>query len=178
MFWATFFWETLCPAIHMNATLTFTTYLRNMVASQVYPLMERVFPNGSDLFQLDKTPCHSAEWVQEWFEEHSEQFEVLIWPRKFSRAQYNFQHLWHVLESLIHGGPTSHLERLKRISYHYLQKSSAVHALMGHGYFGGKCESCQYMYMGIAIFTYSFQCQETVEVYYSFSQCGPIHTMH
>ena len=39
--------------------------------------METVFPDGCGLVQQDNTPCHKAKLVQEWFEEHNNEFEVL-----------------------------------------------------------------------------------------------------
>jgi len=64
MLWATFCWETLGPAIHVDVTLTRTTYL-TIVADQVHPFMETAFPNGSGLFQQDNAACHTAKMVQE-----------------------------------------------------------------------------------------------------------------
>ncbi|KAF7659717.1 hypothetical protein LDENG_00294150 [Lucifuga dentata] len=78
MIWAMFCWETLCPGIHVDVTLTRTTYL-NIAAEQAHPFMAVVFPDGSGLFQQDNTPCHTAEIVQEWFEEHDTEFKMLTW---------------------------------------------------------------------------------------------------
>jgi len=71
-----FCWESLGPAI-VNVNLTPTTYL-NIVAA--YSFMTMVFPGGSGLFQQGNAPCHTAHVVQEWFEEHDEEFKVLSWP--------------------------------------------------------------------------------------------------
>ncbi|KAJ8276573.1 hypothetical protein COCON_G00083250, partial [Conger conger] len=76
MLWAMFCWETLGPGIHVDVNLTHATYL-NIVADQVHPFMATVFPDGSGLFQQDNAPCHTAHIVQEWFEEHEEEFKVL-----------------------------------------------------------------------------------------------------
>ena len=51
--WAMFCWETLCSAIHVDVTLTCTTYL-NIVADHGQPFMETVCPDGCGLFQQDK----------------------------------------------------------------------------------------------------------------------------
>ena len=40
------------PAIHVDVTLTHTTYL-STVADHVHPFMEPVFPEGCGLFQQD-----------------------------------------------------------------------------------------------------------------------------
>ncbi|KAE8297395.1 Transposable element Tcb1 transposase Transposable element Barney transposase [Larimichthys crocea] len=79
MLWAMFCWETLGPVIHVDVTLTPTTYL-NIVTDHVHPFMETVFPDGSGLFQQENAPYHKAKVVQEWFEEHNNEFEVLTWP--------------------------------------------------------------------------------------------------
>lgn len=62
--------ETLCAAIHVDFTLTIVTYL-NIVADQLYPFVEMVISHGSCFFQQDNVPLHTAEMVQEWFEEHN-----------------------------------------------------------------------------------------------------------
>ncbi len=46
MLWVMCCWETLGVGIHMDVTLTRTTYL-NIVADQVHPYMANVFPDGS-----------------------------------------------------------------------------------------------------------------------------------
>lgn len=56
----------------------FDTYL-STVANHVHPFMKTVFPDGCGLFQQVKASCHKAEVVQEWFEEHNNEFEVLTW---------------------------------------------------------------------------------------------------
>ena len=71
MLGAMFCWDTLGPAIHVDFTLTHTTYL-SIVEDHVHPFMEMVFPDGCGLFQQDNAPCNKAKLVQEWF-------DVLTW---------------------------------------------------------------------------------------------------
>ena len=52
----------------------------SIFAEHVHPFMETVFPDGCGLFQQDNAPFHKAKKVQEWFEEHNNEFEVLTWP--------------------------------------------------------------------------------------------------
>ncbi len=50
MLWEIFCWEILAPGIHVDVTLTCTTYLK-IVADHIHLLMAMVFPYGSGLFQ-------------------------------------------------------------------------------------------------------------------------------
>ncbi|MCI4382883.1 hypothetical protein PGIGA_G00019780 [Pangasianodon gigas] len=106
-----FCWETLSPGIHVDVTLTCTTYL-NIVADQVHPFMATVFPNGRGLFQY--APCHTAKIVQEWFEEHDKVFKVLIWPPN-SPDLNPIEHLWDVLDKQVQSieHPPRNLQDLK-----------------------------------------------------------------
>ena len=79
MLWAMICWEVLGPAIHVDVTLTRTTYL-NIVADHIHPFMEMVFPDVCGLFQQDNALCHKAKMAQEWFKEHNSTFEVLTCP--------------------------------------------------------------------------------------------------
>ncbi|MCJ8740377.1 hypothetical protein PDJAM_G00058260 [Pangasius djambal] len=74
--------ETSGPGIHVDVTLTHTTYL-NTVADQVHSFMATLSSNGSGLFQQDSAPCHTAKIIQEWFEEHDK------------------EHLWDVLDKQV-----------------------------------------------------------------------------
>uniref|UniRef100_A0A3B1JRE4 Transposase Tc1-like domain-containing protein n=1 Tax=Astyanax mexicanus TaxID=7994 RepID=A0A3B1JRE4_ASTMX len=94
--WAAFCWDTLGPVIAVDASLTSDSYL-DIVAEQVPPFMGMVFPDGSGFFQQDNAPCHTADCVQEWFEEHSEEFSLLPWPTD-SPDLNPMKNLWDVLE--------------------------------------------------------------------------------
>ena len=56
MLWAIFFWEFCVYGIHVDVTLTRTTYL-NTVANQEHLFMETVLADGSGLFQQDNAHC-------------------------------------------------------------------------------------------------------------------------
>lgn len=114
-------WETLGPAIHVDVTLTHTTFL-SIVADHVHPFMETVLPDGSGLFQQDNAPCHKAGMVQEWFEEHNSEFEMLTpnYP-DINPVGYAGQ------TSLIHGGPTSQLRQLKVSVANILMPDTTAH---------------------------------------------------
>ena len=72
----------LLGMLHMDVTFTHTwrtTYLF-IVLDHIHPFMETVFPVGWGLFQQVNVLCHKAKMVQECFEEHNNEFEVLTWP--------------------------------------------------------------------------------------------------
>ncbi len=130
MLWAMFCKETLGPAIHVNVTLTRTTYL-SIIADHGHPFMETVFSGGCGLFQQDNVPCNKAKMVQEWFQEHNNEFS------KFPRTQSNWASVGCAEQtSPIHGGPTSQFtgpkgsaaKILEPDTTAHLQGSSGVHA--------------------------------------------------
>lgn len=92
--WAMFCWETLGPALQVEDTETHTSY-RDILANQVHPFMAAVFPDGSGLFQQDFN--HTADVVQDWFQEHEDEFKVLPWPPGSPDISLMGQ-LWEVLE--------------------------------------------------------------------------------
>jgi len=113
MLWAMFCWENLGPVIHVDVNLTCATYL-NIVEDQVHLFMTVVFPSGSGLFQQDNAPCHTAHIVQEWFEEHDEEFKVLPWSP--NSPDFNpSEHLWDVRDQQVRStaAPPRNLQDLK-----------------------------------------------------------------
>ncbi|KAK3557213.1 hypothetical protein QTP70_026124, partial [Hemibagrus guttatus] len=48
----------------------------------------------------DNAPCHKAKMVQEWFDEHNNEFEVLTWPPN-SPDLNPIEHLWDVLDKQV-----------------------------------------------------------------------------
>jgi len=70
--------------------------------------------SGCDLFHQDNAPCHKAKMLQEWFEEHNIEFEVLNWPP--SSPDLNpIEHLWDVLNKQVRSmeAPPHNLQDLK-----------------------------------------------------------------
>lgn len=78
-----FCWETLASTIHGDVPLTKATYLI-IVADQVEIVFEMVLCNNSGISDQNNAPCHSAKLVQEWIEEHNNDFEMLTWPLSFA----------------------------------------------------------------------------------------------
>lgn len=95
MLCAMFCLETLSPAIHMDVTLTRSTY-PSIVADHVHPFMETVLCDGCGLCPQDNAPCHKAK-VQEWFEEHENDFEAFFTPPNSPDINL-VDHLWDVLD--------------------------------------------------------------------------------
>ncbi|KAK3528676.1 hypothetical protein QTP70_007720 [Hemibagrus guttatus] len=113
LLWKMFCWETLGPAVHVDVTVTRSTYL-SIVADHVHSFMETLFPDGCGLFQQDNAPCHKAEMVQEWFDDHNNQFEMLT-PPPNSPDLNPIQHLWDVLDKQVRSMkvPPRNLQDLK-----------------------------------------------------------------
>ncbi|KAK3537400.1 hypothetical protein QTP70_008852 [Hemibagrus guttatus] len=108
-----FCWKILGPAILVDVTLTRTTYL-SIVADYVYPFMETVFPDGCGLFQQDNASCHKTKMVQEWFDEHNNEFEMSTFPSN-STVLDLIEHLWVALDKPVRimEAPHRNLQDLK-----------------------------------------------------------------
>ena len=63
--------------------------------------------------------------VQEWFEEHNNEFEVMTWPPNPPHLN-PIEHLWDVV-SPIHGGPTLQLTGLKGSAANILVPDTPEH---------------------------------------------------
>lgn len=114
--WGMFCWETLGPVVHVDDTLTQNSYI-NVLADHVHPFMNSVFPDGSGYFQQDSTTCCTSDSVQEWFEEHDDEFKELTWPPD-SPDLNPMEQLWDVLDKQIrsmNASPLTSLEELKNL---------------------------------------------------------------
>ncbi|KAK3525149.1 hypothetical protein QTP86_019533, partial [Hemibagrus guttatus] len=100
MLWAMFCWEILGPAVHVDVTVTRSTDL-SIAADHVHLFMETLFPDGCGLFQQDNVACHKSKLVQEWFDDHNNQFEVLTWRPLASPNLNPIHHLWGVLDKQV-----------------------------------------------------------------------------
>ncbi|KAK3516869.1 hypothetical protein QTP70_027070, partial [Hemibagrus guttatus] len=85
-----------------------------VLPSRRFPFMKTLFPDGCGLFQQDNAPCHKAEMVQEWFDDHNNQFEVLT-PPPNSPDLNPIQYLWDVLDKQVRSmeAPSRILQDLK-----------------------------------------------------------------
>ena len=98
-------------------------------------------------FSRVNASCHKAKMVQEWFEEHNNEFEVLTWPPNSPDLNSNRASVGCAEQtSPIHGGPTLQLTGLQGSAANilvpdttaHLQGSRGVHASTGQGCFGSK----------------------------------------
>lgn len=64
-----FCWETLGLGIHVDVTSKCTTHVK-IVSDDVNYSIAVGFPEDNGLFQQDDAPCHTANIVQDLFEEH------------------------------------------------------------------------------------------------------------
>lgn len=130
MLWAMFCWETLDPGIHVDVTLTRTTWLK-IVADHIRLFMALVFPDSSGLFQQDNAPA-SVQGVNV--------------DSKFPRSQSNWASMrctgW---TNLIHGGSPCNVQDLQDMllpalllpdTTGHVQRSCWVHTVMHQSCFG------------------------------------------
>ncbi|GBM91078.1 hypothetical protein AVEN_64791-1, partial [Araneus ventricosus] len=79
MLWGTFSWAALGHVVVVEQTMKAANYL-NIIADHFHPSMAFVFPTGNGIFHQDTAPCHKARIVLEWFEEHTDEFQLMSWP--------------------------------------------------------------------------------------------------
>lgn len=137
----------------MSSSHSFSNFFLNWslkwyyyAADHIHPILETILSYTSVLFTQDNTLCHTANMVQDSFEEYSNEFKVLTWP-------LNSQYLGPIRQtSPIHGGPTSQLTGLTGSAADvlvpdttsHLQRSRGVHASMGQSCLAVKGGPAQY----------------------------------
>lgn len=60
-----------------------------------------MYLNNDGLFQQDNAQCHQAKLAQNWFEEHSVDFQQMVGPLHLPRIN-PIEHLWYVVERSIY----------------------------------------------------------------------------
>ncbi|GBM99997.1 Transposable element Tc1 transposase [Araneus ventricosus] len=96
MLWGTFSWVAVGPVVVIEQTMKASNYLI-IIANQLHPYMAFVFPTGNGIFQRNNAPCHNAQIVLEWFEEHTDEFHLMSWPPN-SPVLNPMEHIWDVME--------------------------------------------------------------------------------
>lgn len=99
MVWAVFTWHGLGPLVQLNRSLTGNGYVQ-LLTDHLQPFMDFMYPNNDGIFMDDNAPCHRARTVRDWFEEHSGQFQRMIWPPR-SPDMNPIEHLWDIIEKSV-----------------------------------------------------------------------------
>ncbi|GBN87022.1 hypothetical protein AVEN_50406-1 [Araneus ventricosus] len=96
MLWGMFSRAALEPVVVAEQTMIAANYL-NIIADQLHLYMAFVFPTGNGIFQQDNASCHKARIVLEWFEEHTNEFQLMSWPPN-SPDLDPMEHIWDVMD--------------------------------------------------------------------------------
>lgn len=97
--WAAMSWFSAGPIVTLKGRITGEKY-RDILADQVHPMMQTLFPAGDGMFQDDNAPIHAAGLVQSWFDEHEDEFKHLPWPAQSPDLNI-IEPLWSFLERSI-----------------------------------------------------------------------------
>ncbi|KFM63795.1 Transposable element Tcb1 transposase, partial [Stegodyphus mimosarum] len=96
---AVFTWHGLGPLVQMNRSLTGNGYLQ-LLGDHLQPFMDFTYSNNDGIFMDDNAPCHRTTIVRDWLEEHSGQFQRMIWSPR-SPDMNSIEHLWDIIERLV-----------------------------------------------------------------------------
>lgn len=115
MIWAAISWNSLGPAVALHGRVNAQAYL-SILADQVHPMVQTLFPNGGAVFQDDNAPIHTAGVVNNWFEEHESDVERLDWPPQSPDLNI-IEHLWCQLEQQVRNRfpPPASLKELEQV---------------------------------------------------------------
>lgn len=99
MVWGAMSWYSMGPIIVLEGKVTAHKYL-NILADQVHPMVQTLFPDGDAIFQDDNAPIHTAVCVGSWFEEHESELTHLPWPAQSPDLNI-IEPVWGILENKV-----------------------------------------------------------------------------
>jgi hypothetical protein len=67
------------PIITLHGRITAREYV-DRFGNQVYPMIQKLFPNNDAVFQADNVPVHTADNIHSLFEGHKNELQHLPWP--------------------------------------------------------------------------------------------------
>lgn len=129
MVWLTFCYRTLSPTIHMDSTLSYTSYLI-IIEDQVHSSVGIVFYDEISIFQQDNTPCYTLH-------------RFYRNGQKSRKKHHNpIEHLWDSLDQQFHSAGLSPYQSIAvkdlLIYWHQIPEkilgSFRVHILSGESY--------------------------------------------
>ncbi|KAJ8869292.1 hypothetical protein PR048_030866 [Dryococelus australis] len=92
-------WHGLGPLVHMPTKLNGNRN-KTLLGDHLQPFIDFSFSDNDGMFQQHNAPSHRAANVQDWFEEHSGEFQRMEWPAR-SPDVNPIEHLWDVVERAI-----------------------------------------------------------------------------